>query len=429
MFDLPADSGIWMFDREGRRYGPVSTDKIQELCRSGVISAETPVHSTLFDRWVAAGQVPALRPMLTLPAGQSEAVAALQSVSSCPVDDAEIIPSAPAGMGPGWWLVGLVLLGSVSVGLVKFTMEHQLKIASYFAGAVFLGAWIKGLVLGLLAYGAFGRSARAWRVGFTAGALIVALGALTVSGIVGYHAYQRYATAHPEQPPATAPATQSMPAPIVATANRSIPPATRPAQSSQSDVQKIAQFTQAIRGELTDSRDRYVSTMRTLHLIKLIGAQNLTIRQNYPIAHRACEAAYAALNRVEKEQQSIVNGIPSRVQSLGVSQNAQQQFLTGFNQGRPSGEKYQQQNIALERQQIDELVALLNLLEPWANRLSVKDGRVVFPKKDLADSYSDHLRRIQSVITSEKQLIAQHQKDVQLQEGLWTSTVATADLK
>ena len=84
-----------MFDRDGRRYGPVSTDKIQELCRSGVISVETPVHSTLFDRWVPAGQVPALRPLLTLPAGASEAVAALQSVSSRPVDDAETKESAP----------------------------------------------------------------------------------------------------------------------------------------------------------------------------------------------------------------------------------------------------------------------------------------------------------------------------------------------
>jgi hypothetical protein len=418
-----------MFDRDGRRYGSVSTDKIQELCQSGVITDETPVHSTLFDRWVPAGHVPALRPMLRQGAGASESLAALQGLSSRPLDDAEMNGSAPAGMGPGWWLFGLVLLGSASVGLVKFAMQHQLRIASEFAGAVFIGAWIKGLVWGLLAYGAFGRSRRAWRVGFTSGALLVALGALTFSGIVGFHAYQRYAMAHSEQQPTTAPATQPIPTPIVATANRSTPPATKPVQSSQSDVQKIAQFTETIRIELTDSRDRYVSTMRDLHRIKLIGAQNLTNRQNYAIAHRACEAAYAALNTVEKEQQSIVNGIPARVQALGVSQNAQQQFMTGFNQGRPSGEKYLQQSIALERQEIDELVALLKVLEPWANRLSVTNGRLVFPKKDLADSYNDHLRRIQSVITSEKQLIAQHQKDVQLQEGLWTSTVAAADLK
>ena len=54
----------WSFEYQGRRYGPVSTERIQQLCVAGVLAGDSRVHSTLFDRWVDARTVPALRATL-----------------------------------------------------------------------------------------------------------------------------------------------------------------------------------------------------------------------------------------------------------------------------------------------------------------------------------------------------------------------------
>jgi len=175
----------------------------------------------------------------------------------------------------------------------------------------------------------------------------------------------------------------------------------------------LVQLMQSVALERFDSRMRYLSSLREGKLDRILTAQNLVNARNYPASRSACDAAYNALKTYERDQRAITDGIPARVQSCGVSQNARECFLAGFNSTRSLDDHFLNQSLAIQRQQIDEVVATLNLIEPYAGKLTAKEDRLTFPKQEIADAFNDHVRNLHNLAITEKALQSQRQKSVQ----------------
>lgn len=112
----------WKFVHDGRVYGPVSTEKVQDLCRTGFIQPQTHIASALFPGWAEASSVEALRAAMSQSTDAGGA-GVLEGVPS-------IICMTPPGRSDGlfcglsWGMSILLLLASIGIGLIAWRMHY-----------------------------------------------------------------------------------------------------------------------------------------------------------------------------------------------------------------------------------------------------------------------------------------------------------------
>jgi hypothetical protein len=186
------------------------------------------------------------------------------------------------------------------------------------------------------------------------------------------------------------------------TASAAIPKTSRP----------LIDLTVAVNGEMSESQMRYLGAVRQAHFERMLSFQNLTVRGNYAASRHECNVVYDALRRAEQEQRRIADSVPARVRACDVPDQAKQSYLAGVTITRPVEDQFLQQNVALQRQQIDEVVAVLDLVQPYADRLASVNGEIIFPRPDIANQFNEHIHKLQALSASEKQLQAQHGKQV-----------------
>src|SRR4051812_16300382 len=169
-----------MFVHQGRRFGPVSTGRVQELCTQGVIRPDTRVHSTLFRRWVNADTVPALRSLVQsqLPADPATVNLQLLGINSRP-DRAPWYAFDSLGPRASAWGVGLYLLACLAAGALRFADSSGRLDAR--AMGMLTGAAVWVFLIGLLIGGGLAKIGwvvsrrRRWPAvgGFAVGAALV----------------------------------------------------------------------------------------------------------------------------------------------------------------------------------------------------------------------------------------------------------------
>jgi hypothetical protein len=335
-----------MFERQGVRYGPVTTQTIESLCRAGVIMPSTSVYSNIAERWSFAVSVPAMRPWLAGAKNPGNADELLRDIPTAGVPRDGASTKASSAVSSMLW------------------------------------------------------SGRGWFI------LLFIAGVLTVSDLHQMSHRAQVAKAAPDDPQARLTNLPGNPKPT-----REAKPATPAAIPKTS--RPLIDLTVAVNGEMSESQMRYLGAVRQAHFEKMLSFQSLTVRGNYATSRRECNVVYNALSRAEQEQRRIADSIPTRVRGCDVSDEAKKSYLAGVTIARPAEDQFLQQNVALERQQIDEVVAVLDLVQPYADRLASVNGEIIFPRPDIANQFNEHIHKLQALSASEKQLVAQHEKDVQ----------------
>ena len=420
MFSAQTDSAQWMFELQGRRFGPVNTQTIESLCRSGVIVPSTSVHSTLSNRWSFAVSVPAMRPWLAAPLNQPASTDLLGNIPSVAIqgnpsssdEPASILPVSGQGMR---WILALLFFGAAVVGTIGFfttsdkSTSFRIGYAVGMAVGTVVGGFVQGWIFSWVAYFVFGRSRLMGATGFAGSVLLMLLSLCT-------NIFQKAHKAEAPAPVAQQPAFDaSSLQKLLASVSPKPGPTSQPARTLNlsKDTLAITELGRNINQEIFETRMRYTATLRQAHIDRVLTAQNLADPASYAASRRACQTALDALKTAEQEQRRIAEGIPARVRACNISDRAKEAFLAGFNRGRADEELYLTKDVALERQQIVEMVAVLDLMQPYAGKLVVTDGRIKFPRPDLVDAYNIHIRNLQAIASAEKQLQVQHQKDVQ----------------
>jgi hypothetical protein len=427
------DSARWMFEREGRRYGPVTTQQIQDLCREGIIIASMRVHSSLFNRWVDATHVPALRPILEAPINGLPRFELLQGIPSASAID------SPSGPRP-WYAplpkdttgaliaAALLVIGAVALGAAHFAGAADKEITHRIGDAIgvvivtIILGMLAGWVAAMLAHLIFGSRRAVAIVTFNLGALVI----LIATSVSEFRVHQQHSADNALAKQYLAELRASKGDLEALLAHPATAPATNPslaAKPPSSEMSRFIQLSRDIAKELEDEHGRYLQTLRDQHMDRLLSAENLAHAENYAPSRRACDATYAALKRMEKEQQQTIDSVAARARSLGGSEDFARQFMGGFNAARAKDEPFLRQSFKLEHMQIDAYVAMLDFMEPYADQVSVRDGQLYFPTQDVASAFNTRMHRVLSLAASSRELVAQHQQEVQQRMDRWASTV------
>ena len=317
MFPPQPDSAQWTFERQGRRFGPVSTQTIESLCRAGVIVPGTGVNSTLFNRWVLAATVPALRPWLASPTNSSPAAVEelLRNIPSASAGADEFNTSCglamfPVTAGGTKWVCQLLLLGTVIIGSLQYfaltDTPRLMRIGASIGVAVFLFGvgLVVGYLLSWLGYLVGGFSRRAANVCFSIGACLVA-GWTLLACVASYHA-------HHAAGPSVQQANRDLNAVYQQLRAYNLTTKPMPKLELSKDNTSLVSLAHTLGQEAADARTRDLVACRTAHVDRMLSMQNLTDRASYATSRANCQAVYGALRTLDREQRAIVAGVPAR---------------------------------------------------------------------------------------------------------------------
>jgi hypothetical protein len=431
---------MWYFLVKGRRYGPVSTEKVQDLCHKGVITDATLVRNTLFKQWVPAGQVGALRDairMLEVSVSLEEALADVPCRSQqrswyafYPLRDLET----------GWMVIGMIA-GSAAIGTMGWMHESaaardvvtRLGMAVGTAAGAFMVMLIVGWPLALLGWFA---SRRLQPVAL--GGFIVGAAAVMCCGISGQMNSNRHSAETPtaeliptwmmpaqftDQKPAPSKSADTQPAAAVAQAG---PTATQPKAPSAANSVNTAPATsgrpaandskasvmlaRTISDEMGAIYDRYEAIRLANSASKILSPGRLVLRSGYDPARRQCADLRNARKQYEAETRAFLASIPGRVKASGLTPQEQKSFLDGYRPTAVLASRQMLQRIAIDADMLAKVESAIDFMESKFGKFVIKDGGLAFMYKYDSDEYSHRVQELAKLITQRRQLESDYQK-------------------
>jgi len=440
-----------MFIRAGRRFGPVSIEKIEHLCQLGIITADTPVHSSLFKCWVEAAKVPALRDRMRVGAPPADIEAVLRDIRARALHK-PWFELFPLGAASGW-AMGAVLAASLVVGAARWYLHSPdpgaaLAAARELSAAMGTVVWsfavalVVGWCLSVIGWLASLRKRSVAIGSFAAGAGLVL--ACAFAGQLGV--FEKWRAAEQAQRQATrqfvadmrlvmqhmvqqksAAANESdqriAPRAASATMARSAKFAHTPDVQlvSASQSQRMADLARSIVNDLLMARSRYIAAMKATQPQLMLSPRRLTDRRMYAAARKQCLAAEAALNQFEGEVNAILAAVPARLKASGLSDREQREFLTGFAVGPGRAESRFRQILSLERAALLEVRELLDFVEARIDQVVARDGRLYFATANDLKQYNVHMQNLRAIVADGERLA----RLTRLHAAQWVDTIAS----
>jgi hypothetical protein len=410
---------LWFFVRDGRVYGPIPTERIQEFGRTGLIAGDTSVRNTLFDRWVEAAKVPALRSMLTVPSGSAP-------VGVVPAD----IPSGRHGkfqfsmfpLSPRVATAALKLVSASALVLgakVWWIRSGQTFVAAHVAGAMvawFCALMISGWLAAFIAYLVFRKSRTAANVAFAVVAVFLMIGKWGQFRDATHATQQASALERPtvaqiaEDIRGTADATTTSDAQVPAGVVR------KPADAkSVNGADRMFEFGQTFVNEMLDARRRYEKAVLEARLGNMLAADRLVNPSSYALSRERLKSLRQALVRYEAEVPGAAANLNQRLKTSGIPLYRQKEFLSDFQPEQRESEKYFRTFVAQEKQIILSMQAALDFMEPRVSSVKLNRGRLAFQSVADANRYDQLVSKFNAALQQQKQFQLQAEKTAQQQ--------------
>jgi hypothetical protein len=406
----------WTFRLQGQEYGPVLTDRLDALCRAGVIRVDTRVLGSGMRRWTDAGMVPALRvaiaPVPVLPTVRE----GLLRDIPCTALNRPWFEVPRLGVEGSAWVLGSLGFAAAGVGALHWTNYVSGENTFGHFGAtlgVVVGTFATGLVIGFLGmlfacYCSVRRPRSVAVTGFSVGAGLVVLCAAgaQVSSLAREHEARvqtkSAALQQIEDARASLDRIVVIPRQVVVAAIR---PVNQPPRNPARDNALVQGVLQAIRDEATASRERYLAAVRAMDVKRTLDPAQLADPNTNGPARQRLRAAGAALSAMEAEVHKILDSASARIAACGASPEAQRQAVASFAPTRQRSEQTLVQLTRMERQIFADVSVILELARARAGKTSVVGGRLVFFNSADAAIYGRKLDEIKSLGKQERNLM------------------------
>jgi hypothetical protein len=178
-------------------------------------------------------------------------------------------------------------------------------------------------------------------------------------------------------------------------------PSTQPvAQGDFGEMERLMR--EAVAGNVAIT-NRYQQTLEGIGWMSLLDAKRLDADIGMAQSRVMIEGARTAVDTVEKEADELVRTMEQRFRQANVSEKSRDSMLEGYHKGLRNSNEARTKLWALERQGIDELERIIDLLskrEIWA----LENGMIAFHDESDIDLYNASLEKLDDIARQQQQI-------------------------